>query len=367
MRGALLDPRLIHMPDFAPGEWLNTNQPLTKEQLYGQVVLVDFWDYTCVNCLRTLPYLVQWHQRYADKGLTVVGVHTPEFKFARLRAQIEAAVAEYNLPYPIFLDNDYETWSRFTAKAWPTRYLVDVDGYVRFKRQGEGYYQDTEKAIQVLLRHRDPNVELPDLLPPLRNEDTPGAICYRPAPELYAGYQGGGLFGGALGNPEGYTPESPVFYEMPDWELREEGHFYVDGVWRAWPESLAFAGRVGGRVMLPYRAATVNVVLSPSADPVETALELRPSDADPIIEVRQDGHYLAPNNAGADVTFKEDGASVVRVTRPRLYQLINNPTYRPHELELKFRATGLALYAFTFTTCVAPYKDSGPSGTFKVR
>ena len=367
MRGALLDPRLIHVPEFAPGEWLNTDRPLTIEQLYGRVVLVDFWDYTCINCLRTLPYLAQWHQRYADKGLTIVGVHTPEFKFARLRTQIEAAVAEHNLSYPILLDNDYETWSRFAAKAWPTKFLVEAGGYIRFKRQGEGYYRETEQAIQALLRQRDPNVTLPDLLPPLRAEDTPGAICYRPAPELYAGYQGGGLFGGALGNPEGYMPESPVFYDLPDWELREEGHFYVDGVWRAWPESFAFAGRVAGRIILPYTAATVNAVLAPSADPVETALEMRPSDADPIIEVRQDGRYLMPNVAGADVTFKENGASVVRVTRPRLYQLVNNPTYRRHELELKFRAEGLALYAFTFTTCVAPNKSAGPSGTFKVR
>lgn len=355
------------MPQLAAGTWLNVAQPLSREHLRGQVVLIDFWDYTCVNCVRTLPYLQRWHRRYADNGLVVIGIHAPEFAFARTRMHVERALADLQIPYPVLLDNEYENWDRFANKAWPTKYLIDSRGYIRFRRQGEGYYRDTERAIQMLLRLRDSNVTLPDLLPPLREEDTPGAVCYRPTPELYAGYQGGGLFGGGLGNPSGYVPEKPVFYELPPAKEREVGRFYVEGVWRAWPEALAYVGQSGGRLVVPYEAATVNAVLSPSADPVELALDLRPAEAvDPVVVVRQNGRYLSPHHAGADVAFRADGTSYVRVTAPRMYQLVQNQSCEWHELSLTFAATGLAVYAFTFTTCVTPQGDRDRTDTFRV-
>jgi thiol-disulfide isomerase/thioredoxin len=360
----LLEKRIIRMPELAAGTWLGGGRPFTRQQLRGQVVLIDFWDYACVNCIRTLPYLREWHKRYAGKGLTIIGVHTPEFKFAQLQQQVEAAVAEYEIPYPILLDNQYENWSRFATKAWPTKYLIDADGYIRFQRQGEGYYQETELAIQMLLRQRDPNVSLPDLLPPLREEDTPGAVCYRPTPELYAGYQGGGLFGGALGNPEGYVPQNPMFYALPG--KRPVGQFYVEGVWRAWPEALAYAGQEGGRILVPYSAATVNAVLAPSADPVEIMLDLRPSAADPIVVVQQDGRALPTAYAGADIEFAADGTTFVRVRRARMAQLVKNPAYESHELSLTFQAMGLAVYAFTFTSCVAPHATADYPDSFQV-
>jgi thiol-disulfide isomerase/thioredoxin len=360
----LLEKRIIRMPELAAGVWLGDTRPLTRQALRGQIVLIDFWDYACINCIRTLPYLREWHKRYANKGLTIIGIHTPEFKFAQLQQQVAAAVAEHEIPYAVLLDNEYENWSRFAAKAWPTKLLIDQDGYIRFKRQGEGYYQETELAIQTLLRQRDENVVLPDLLPPLREEDTPGAVCYRPTPELYAGYQGGGLFGGALGNPEGYVPQNPMFYTLP--KKRPMGQFYVEGVWRAWPEALAYAGQEGGRIVLPYSAATVNAVLAPSADPVEIMLDLRPSTADPIVVVHQDGRSLNHQNAGADVEFADDGTSFVRVTRARMTQLVKNPAYESHELSLTFHAMGLALYAIAFTSCVAPHVTADHPDSFQV-
>ncbi|MEM7114092.1 MAG: redoxin domain-containing protein [Chloroflexota bacterium] len=260
-----LDKRIIRMPNFGDGEWLQAKRPLTRQSLHGQVILIDFWDYACVNCLRTLPYLVRWHERYHQHGLTIIGIHSPEFQFAQVREQVETAVSDYQLPYPILLDNNYETWNRFATKAWPTKFVVDPDGYIRLKRQGEGYYREVEKAIQTLLRQKSPNLLLPDLLPPLREEDTPGAVCYRPTPELYGGYQGG-LFGGGLGNAEGYMPHNSVFYQLP--KERSQGQFFADGIWKAWPEAFAFAGQNGGRILLPYSAVGVNAVLAPTADPV---------------------------------------------------------------------------------------------------
>jgi thiol-disulfide isomerase/thioredoxin len=358
--GVLLERPIVRMPGLAEGAWLNTAGVLTREGLRGRVVLVDFWDYTCINCLRTLPYLIEWHKRYRDLGLTIIGVHAPEFRFARARSHLEVAIEELGIPYPVLLDNEYQTWERFTNKAWPTKHLIDSEGYIRFKRQGEGYYQETEQAIQVLLRQRDPEVSLPPLLPPLREEDTAGAVCYRPTPELYAGYQGGGLFSGGLGNPEGYVADSLMMYTLP--EERAAGQFYLEGFWRSGAEWMAFAGQQGGRVVLPYQAVGVNGVLAPSSDPVEMLLKMRPTEAEPLIEVRQDGRPLTAANAGADVILDE-GRSVVRVERPRLYELVRNGDYGAHELEMVFGANGLALFSFTFTTCVA---GVGAAETFRV-
>ena len=368
MSGSLLEPRIVRMPEFGSGPWLNTHQTtLAKNQLRDHIVLIDFWDYACVNCLRTLPYLTRWHERYRDEGLIIIGVHAPEFKFGQIQTQIESALREHQITYPILLDNQYETWSRFANKAWPTKYLVDGQGYIRYRRQGEGYYRETEQAIQLLLKQQSPDLTLPDLLPPLRQEDAPGAVCYRPTPELYAGYQGGGLFGGALGNPDGYQPQSPVFYDLPPLETRQEGAFYLAGVWQAWPEALAYAGQSGGQVVLPYRAATVNAVLSPSADVVEVALELRPSPAEPLVFVQQDGRSLDPLIAGADVEFAANGQSYVRVNRPRLYQIVRNPNYAAHELTLTFAAPRLALYAFTFTTCISPAPTDDEANVIRMK
>lgn len=362
-----LEPRLVRMPEFAPGEWLNVAQPLTRESLRGQVVLVDFWEYSCVNCLRSLPYLVRWHERYAGLGVKIIGVHSPEFAFSQIKQEVETAVAHHHLPYPILLDNQYQNWQRFANKAWPGKHLIDADGYIRLQRQGEGYYQEMEQAIQALLRQTHPGISLPDLLPALRPEDAPGAVCHRPTPELYAGYQGGGLFGGALGNPAGYLPHNPIFYDLPEAEDRQAGHFYVAGVWRAWPEALAYAGQGGGQVVLPYQAASANAVLSPSADPVELRLGLHVTEKEARVLVQQDGRFLDPLIAGADVQFSPAGESYVLVNRPRLYHLVRNPEFGWHELTLTFQAGGLALYAFSFSGCVAPYARPGDPRTYQVR
>jgi thiol-disulfide isomerase/thioredoxin len=366
----LLDPRMIRMPEFAPGTWLNTAQPLAKETLRGQVTLIDFWDYTCINCIRTLPYVTAWYARYADQGLRVIGVHSPEFNFAQHRAQIEAAIERYELGYPILLDNQYENWYRFAVKAWPTKLLIDADGYIRYVRQGEGYYRETERAIQLLLRERDPQlgdprIALPPLMDPIREEDSSGAVCYRPTPELYAGSERG-----SLGNRQGYA-DHPVVYEMPMKHERREPRFYADGIWLAHPESFAFAGQEAGRIMLPYHAVTVNAVLSPSSDPVEVMLNLKPgNNILPMVEIRQDGHSLMPDNAGADIEYDDGGVSYVNVGQPRLYELVRNADFEQHELELIFRANGLSLYSFTFTSCVVPSSRAAggdaPGGTYRV-
>jgi len=140
--------------------WFNS-PPLSFRQLRGRAVLVDFWDYTCVNCIRTLPYVQAWHERYHDKGLTVIGVHTPEFTFAQYESNVERGIREFGLTYPIVVDSNREIWKSFANRYWPTKYLLDKDGYLRYGHFGEGGYHECEEAIQELLREIDPALALP--------------------------------------------------------------------------------------------------------------------------------------------------------------------------------------------------------------
>ncbi len=139
-------------PEFEGiSDWINS-EPLTMEELRGKVVLIDFWTYTCVNCIRTLPYTKEWHDKYADEGLVIVGVHAPEFEFEKLTEKVENSVQEFDLTYPIAQDNEMGTWSAYSNRAWPAKYLVGKDGFVRYKHFGERSYQETESQIRDALR-----------------------------------------------------------------------------------------------------------------------------------------------------------------------------------------------------------------------
>ncbi len=338
--GTLLDPQLVRQPELGIGVWLNTNRPLTNADLAGRVTLVDFWDYSCVNCLRTLPYLRLWHERYAASGLTIIGVHAPEFSFSRRPEFIAAAIRDLGIPYPVLLDNDFNTWTRFANRAWPAKHIADHQGYIRFRRQGEGYYRETELALREMLLLRDPALTFPEPIGALYPDEVTGAVCYRGTPELFAGYESGGLFGSSLGNPQGFLADGEMRYVLPESGEREEGHIYVQGNWRASSENIELAEE-NGRVLVPYRAAGANAVIG--ADPM----------APGIVEVRQDGRALGQDIAGADVFLDDDLRALLPVERPRLYALVRNPEFGYHELELIFHTPGLALYTLTFETCIA--------------
>lgn len=335
----ILTQRMVRAPEFGRGEWLNTERPLSMAGLRGQAVLVDMWEYSCVNCLRTLPYLLQWHARYADKGLTIIGVHAPEFAFGRERQQIEAAIRVLGIPYPILMDDRYETWDAFANRAWPSKYLIDAHGYIRYQSQGEGGYGEFERALQAVLLEGDSDLTLPPIMQPLRDEDRPGAVCYRPTPELHAGFSRG-----ALGNPEGYAPRITMLYRMPD--QRPHGAFFVDGAWQAGDEYLAYQGQTEGIIRLPYEAVEVNAVVTPHVETVERLIHPQIVS----VEIWQDDRPLNEESRGLDVT--PEGR--VLVDRPRMYNLVRNRGFERHELTLRVKMRGFGLYAFSFTACVNP-------------
>jgi len=277
--------------------WFNS-PPLSMRQLRGRVVLIDFWDYTCVNCIRTLPYLKEWHERYQDKGLTVIGVHTPEFVFARYESNVERGIEEFGLPYPIVVDSNFELWEAFANRCWPTKYLIDGEGYLRFAHFGEGAYQQTEQTIQELLREIHPEVPLPKLMPALRDTDAPGAVCYQTSTELYLGHKRG-----RIGNASGFVEDEPADY-LHAGEMKE-GYFYAHGRWTATGDHIESASDDESRISLNYSAAGVNLVMA--------SFNRQPRE----VEILQDGKPLSAEIAGPDVQFR-DGRSFIRVVRPRM-------------------------------------------------
>src|SRR5215207_810031 len=147
----LLYDDLVRAPEFASGDWLNAAQRITLAALRGQPILVYLWDYTSIHCLRTLPYLRKWQERYEAAGLQVLGVHTPAYSFGRERLQVELAVKELDVRYPVLLDNEFRTWNAYGNTFWPARYLIDGQGFIRYQDYGEGGYTEFERAIQALL------------------------------------------------------------------------------------------------------------------------------------------------------------------------------------------------------------------------
>jgi thiol-disulfide isomerase/thioredoxin len=334
-----LDPPLIHAPEFPPSTWINAYEPVSLAALAGRVILVDFWDFTCMNCLRGLPYLREWHARYEDSGLAVIGVHTPEFAFARDAAVAKSAVGRLGIRYPVILDNEQEARTAFATSCWPTRVLIDAKGYIRGTRQGEGGYSEIEAAIQALLRERNPHVALPELMVPVRPEDAGGAVCYPTTPELQVDAVAAGL-----------PTRDAVELALPD--DRPEGRIYLEGSWRMITDG-AKLELAGGSIVLPYHAATANAVLAASVEP-------DPSPDPPMsVEVLQDGLPLPVERFGEDIRL-DGGKGRLIVEAPRSYNLVRNPDVAPHELRLVAQQPGLVLYAFSFGTCLAPQPAFDP-------
>jgi thiol-disulfide isomerase/thioredoxin len=337
MQDAQQDQGPIHAPEFPQNVvWLQGG-PLRMADLKGKVVLIDFWDYTCINCIRTLPYLKEWHQRYASVGLQTVSVHAPEFSFARESGNVIRAVREQGITYPVVLDNDYAIWQAYANRYWPAKYLVDGNGYLRYLHFGEGAYEQTETAIRELLRESFPQLILPGAVEPMRDEDMPGAVCYRVSPELYLGYARG-----QFGNVKDLAPDKAATYRDPG--MHTDGFAYLDGDWLLTQEYLARPASAGAmsRLTLPYMAKDVNLVIHPPT-----------YGGAATISVSQDGAPLAEADAGADVTAGE-AVSTMTVDVPRLYRIVTNRDIGRHELTLETSSDGVAMYAFTFTSCVIP-------------
>ena len=303
--------------------YLNTDEGLQLKSLRGKVVLVDFWTYTCINCLRTLPHLIDWDKKYRDQGLIIIGVHTPEFEFEKKRENVEMAIEKYGIKYAVVQDNDYATWRAFRNRYWPHKYLIDAEGYIRYDHIGEGGYEETEIKIQELLAEIGSKVSGVSII-----EDT--TPRQRNTPELYAGYKFALPRGQNIGNEEGLQTEKVVEYELP--ERLQKDTLYLQGSWKSNSDNVEAISDITS-LFLDFTAGSVNIVADSLND-----ISLR-------VDVLIDGNSISSAQAGTDVQF-DNGNGFIVVNEPRLYNIIDGE-YGEYSLELKTKK-GFTLSAFTF-------------------
>jgi thiol-disulfide isomerase/thioredoxin len=328
--------RTFRAPEIYGDFWFNS-EPIALSALRGQVVLIDFWDYTCVACLRTIPYLAEWHRRYRDYGLVIIGVHTPEFSFARNPETVDGAIHRLSIPYPVVTDNEYLVWGAFANREWPSKYLIDRDGYIRHTHVGEGDYIAIEHAIQALLVEAGYHGDFPFPMDAVHETDKPGAVCYRTSPKIHTGY-----VRGMIGNVEGFNLNSTIEYADP--KVYVDGRFYAHGRWLIERDYIQYQGGpdAEGSIILPYHSAEVNVIVKS-----EEAQTLQ-------VFVEQDDHPLSRESGGEDISFDEHGKSILEVTDPRMYNLVKNREFGQHTLGLITASNAFTVYAFSFVSCIIP-------------
>ena len=306
----------------AAASWINS-PPLTAAQLRGKVVLVDFWTYSCINCLRTLPYLSAWAQKYGPQGLVVVGVHAPEFSFEKKHDNVRKAVQHLKLAYPIAIDSDFAVWRAFGNQAWPTFYVVDAQGRVRHHQVGEGGYEQTERVIQQLLMDAGAAAAAP--MGPAQVTPSGVGLASDPdnlgSPETYLGYTHGAGQGILRDRVKRYGGGMP---RLNDWALT--------GDWIVRAELAELAGDSGG-ITLRFHARDLHLVLGPAADgkplPFHISIDGQPPGADAGLDVDADGRG--------------------EIMAERLYQLVRQRgPVRDRTFEIRFGAPGAKAYAFTF-------------------
>ena len=319
--------------------WINSEpRTIAGELAANRVVLVDFWTYTCVNCIRTLPFLEAWHERYAALGLTIIGVHTPEFEFEHHRPNVLAAVERYGLRYPVVQDNDYETWDAFENRFWPAKYLLVPGRGVSYEHFGEGDYQETEHAIRAALERlgRDLSaVPLVEVKPPA----VEASEAARQTAELYGGYRRNFSARGGFAGQEEYYLEPDVSRTYVDRGERTPNKWYLSGEWLNEPEAIVHNRRAANfedYIALRFRGRSVNVVLRPEGrQPFEVVVEI-------------DGKPLTPSEVGADVTLTAEGRSIIEVREARLYNVVQLDRFEERDLTLRANSLDFAVYAFTF-------------------
>lgn len=330
-----LAPGAYGIPSFADGTgWLNGG--VDASRLQGKVVLVDFWEYTCINCLRTLPYLKAWYERYHNDGLVIVGVHTPEFAFSGEQKNVAAAVQRLGVSWPVVLDTNDEIWRRYGNSSWPQEYLFDQDGKLVHVTSGEGEYQETEARIQSLLKARNPHLDLPPVMAllPQDNYTKPGAVCYMDTPEVLLERTKIADAGKAD------DPHRDSVYTDPGGKYAD-GRIYLQGTWHMTNQAAVTAG-APGYLLLPYHAIQVVGVMAP------------PGNAPVRVDVTQDGAPVAKGDAGSDIRYDPSGASYVTVDSSRAYELLMNAKMAFHDLRLTPETAGLGIYSFAFESCEIP-------------
>jgi thiol-disulfide isomerase/thioredoxin len=320
-------PDLGAMPALAGAtQWLNS-PPLTTEALKGKVVLVDFWTYSCINCLREIPYIRAWAEKYRDQGLVVIGVHAPEFAFEKSIDNVRKAVADLKITYPVAIDNDYAIWRAFTNEYWPALYFVDAKGRLRHSHFGEGDYDVSERIIQQLLA--EAGASAPSGLVAVNGAGAEAAADAKDmqSPETYLGYDRAANFA----SPGGAVPDAPHDYAVPA-NLALNG-WGLSGKWTIGSDDAVLDDKAGA-LAFRFHARDVHMVLGPSSGGTPVRFRVKIDGATP------------GDNHGADIDASGEGV----VTGQRLYQLVRQGDVAgaDHTFEIEFLDPGVQAYTFTF-------------------
>lgn len=320
----------VKAPEIPPGMlWLNS-KPQTMKGNLGKVILIDFWTYSCINCIRTIPHLREWQEKYGKYGFEIIGVHTPEFAFEKDEENVQKALKELDIKYTVVLDSDYKIWNLYANRWWPRKFLIDATGSIVYDHIGEGGYAETESAIQKALMEIGV-LNLPPIAPDL---SVGGGICYRTTPETYLGF-----LRGRYGNAKDFIPNTEQAFT--DVAEHDDDIIYLHGHWVVAGEKVVHAKKLSTAteyMALKYSAFSVNLVAgSTNGEPAE-------------LEVQLDGQALPEDMAGEDVTIK-DGKAVVKIKKSKMYRLIDSDTYHKGLLKLKTSSDNVEMYAFTFGGC----------------
>lgn len=295
-----MDELKVKAPEFEGIKaWVNS-EPLTMEKLKGKAVLIDFWTYTCINCIRTLPYLKIWHEKYAKSGLVIIGIHSPEFTFEQETANVKKAVKELGIPYAIAIDSDLRMWEAYSNQYWPAKYLVDKDGFVTLVHNGEGGYSDMEKGIQAALGVKGKT-----------ESDTYPTFMMDQSPETYTGL----LRNDGLGSGLACDKDGCDVYVDP--EKHERDVVYPHGRWEQEAEYIELK-KAPGQITYRFNARQVNVVMGPS-----------------------------DNAASAQIIIDGKTIGNIKIDSHRMYTVYEDKKYSQHELTIVFDGL-VKVYAYTF-------------------
>jgi thiol-disulfide isomerase/thioredoxin len=304
--------------------YLNTAPDELSREIEGKVVLYDIWTYSCINCVRTLPYITAWDDKYSEQGLLIVGIHSPEFEFEKDPENVRMAIEKHGISYPVVMDNDMETWKAFENRYWPRKYIADHEGFLRYDHIGEGSYQETEKVIQQLLDERATALGIQmDSTSSLVDIEEFQHSMFR-TPELYFGYK----FAqnrNQLGSEEGFQPGKTISYSEPD--SIDLHKFYPVGEWKNYDDSMELISNEG-TIKLLYNAKEVNIVTENSAE----------------LEIFLDGKPLPVEYSGKDII----NGNTVHVTEAGLYNIISSDSSSSHLMEINVNGKGFQMFTFTF-------------------
>lgn len=319
-----------------PTGFINASSSFRLANLIGKkVILVDFWTYSCINCIRTIPYLNAWYGRYRDQGLEIVGIHTPEFDFEKNYANVSQAVAQDGIKYPVVLDSNYGTWTAYSNRYWPHEFLIDLAGYIVHDQIGEGNYSETEMTIQKLLAERSAilGAQIGTQTAPM-----PTSTVYVPQSQISGGALSPETYFGSnrneyLGNGTPGVGGVQTFNKVAT-NAMTTNVLYLGGVWNIAPE-YAETAQGADTIDYGYHARGVYFVAGSGTG---SAI---------MVEVRRDGAPIPKSAAGADI-FYQNGRSYVSINEKRLYRIVDDVAAADHLLEFVITAPGLEAYTFTF-------------------